>query len=83
MFWIPFIFLESYDEGNNNMLKNKREKGKRKSTQENYSGSPIGTSTPFTPREEIHYVRIFVTSNLTPRPPNNLSNIHKIAPHYL
>lgn len=29
--------------------------GKRKLTQENYSGSPIGTSTPFTPYEGIHY----------------------------
>jgi hypothetical protein len=46
----------------------------RERTQENYSGSPIGTSTPFTTYEEIHYVRIFVTSFLTYK---------KIPPYYL
>ena len=54
--------------------KNKECREEKRDT-EIYSGSPIGTSTPFTPFEGIHYVRIFVTSNLIPRPPNNLSNI--------
>jgi len=53
--------------------------GKRKRTQENYSGSSSNLRVlplPSHPVKDFHYVWIFVTSNLNPRPPNNIS-IHQ------
>jgi hypothetical protein len=70
---ILFIFPESYDEGMNNMSKNKRENRKKKNTQGIlYWFPPQFESTPVPSHLEGVSTMLDICTNLTPRLSYNL-----------
>ena len=57
--------------------------GKKKMDTRDYSGSPTGTPLPPHLVKEFTMLESLLQAISPQDPPNNLSNIHKIAPHYL